>query len=281
MTPELVPLQVEARITLAEIAFERGEMTEAEAQLRTVLARYPDHLDALYLSALLAAHGGDPGRAIDALNRALRQGAVGYRDTIFFRLMEAAGDLGRRPAPDRPLCLLAHLHRYLRIFDNGHAAIAMAYARQAVAAGDRPADAYLSIGILLDKRREHDEALRALTRAMEINPRHAEALRWAAGQARGVGDLLGEYRLIRAAFEAAPTDPFYFGPLEEVVLNRLGDPHGLTALLERTLQLDPASAAAHDGLARAAAALGDRERARIHREQARALRDAALRESLK
>ena len=78
---------------------------------------------------------------------------------------------------------------------------------------------------------------------MEINPRHAEALRWAAGQARGVGDLLGEYRLIRAAFEAAPTDPFYFGPLEEVVLNRLGAPHGLTALLERTLQLDPASAA--------------------------------------
>lgn len=280
-TIDTVPDQVEAHLTLAEIAFERGESAEADVQLRAVLARSPDHLDALYLSALLGARGGDPGRAIDALNRALRQGAVGYRDTIFFRLMETAGDLGRRPPAERPRCLLAHLHRYLRIFDNGHAAIAMAYARQAVAANDRPADAYLSIGILLDKRREHDEALRALTRAAEIDPRHAEALRWAAGEARGVGDLVGEYRLTRAAFEAAPTDPVYLAALEKLLLTRLADPHGLRALLERTLQLDPTSAAAHDGLARAAAALGDRERARAHLEQARALRDAALQESVK
>ena len=56
----------------------------------------------------------------------------------------------------------------------------MAYARQAAAAGDHPADAYLTIGILHDKRREHEAASAALTRAVELNPRHAEALRWAA-----------------------------------------------------------------------------------------------------
>jgi tetratricopeptide (TPR) repeat protein len=273
-TRELAPYQIEARVTLAEIAFERGDMGEAESQLRRTLARHPDHLDALYLSALLAARVGDMGRAIDALNRALRHGAVGDRDTLLFRLMETAGDLARRPDAERPLCLLAHLHRYLRIFDNGHAAIAMAYARQAVAAGDHPTDAYLTLGILHDKRGEHDDALQALRRAVELDPRHPEALRWAAGEARNVGDLLVEYRMIRAAFEAAPTDPFYFAPLEQVLLNRLGDAHGLTALLERTLELDPASAAAHEGLARAATALGDRERARFHLERARALRDA-------
>jgi tetratricopeptide (TPR) repeat protein len=109
-TIDTVPDQVEARLTLAEIAFERGESVEADTQLRAVLARSPDHLDALYLSALLGARSGDLGRAIDALNRALRQGAVGYRDTIFFRLMETAGDLGRRPPAER-LLLSAHLRR--------------------------------------------------------------------------------------------------------------------------------------------------------------------------
>src|SRR2546430_4998135 len=39
----------------------------------------------------------------------------------------------------------AHLFRYLRIFDGAHAARALAYAELAVAANDRPADAWLTI----------------------------------------------------------------------------------------------------------------------------------------
>ena len=59
--------------------------------------------------------------------------------------MELAGDLaGARPAAEQPLCLLADLYRYLRVFDRAMAGTARAYAERAVAAGDRPADAWLS-----------------------------------------------------------------------------------------------------------------------------------------
>jgi hypothetical protein len=83
-----------------------------------------------------------------------------------------------------------------------------------------------------------------------------------------------EYRMIRAAFEAAPTDPFYLKPLEDVVLTRLGDAHGMIALAQTALGLDPSSAPGHEALARAASALGKDDLAAAHAAKARALRAA-------
>lgn len=268
----LVPAAVEPRVTLGEIELERGQFPQALVHFGEILARQPDHVDALLLSAVASARAGDHGRAIDAINRALRHNTAGTRDTLLSRFLEIAGDLAAEPPGLRPLCLLAHLHRYLRIFDEASGLVAMTYARQAIAAGDRPADAYLTIGIVHDKRGEYVAALGAMQRAIAIDARHAEAYRWAAVEAGRLHEPALEYRMIRAAFAAAPTDPFYLAPVERVVMTWFGDARTMAALMQEAIDRDPSFAGAHERLARAAEALGDRERASTHKRLATELR---------
>jgi tetratricopeptide (TPR) repeat protein len=270
-TLALVPSALEPQITLAELALERGKPGEAVKAFAAVLHRHPDHVDALYLDAVALARAGDPGSAIQSLNRALRANSAGGRDTILYRIMELAGELRERPPGQRPLCLLAHLHRYLRIFDERHGLTAMRYAQEAIAAGDRPADAYLTLGIVHDKRGEYEAARRAMGQAIVADPRHADALRWLAVEADKLGDPLLQYQMITRAFEAAPTDPFYLRDLELILVTRLGDPLGMATRMQQAIALDGSNAEAHVRLAKALALLGDDAGARQHALRARAL----------
>ena len=253
----LVPTAIEPQITLGEIALERRQAPEAAKILAAVLRRQPDHVGALYLGAVAMAHAGDPESAIQHLNLALRTNSAGERDTILYRIMELTGELRARPPAQQPLCLLAHLHRYLRIFDQRQGPIAMDYARRAIAAGDRPGDAYLTLGIVHDKRGEYDAARRAMRQAIAVNPRHVEALRWLAAEADAVGDTLKQYQMMVKVFEAAPTDPFYLPDLERVLVTKLGDPLGMAVLMERAVALDATNAEAQAQLKKALVLLGD------------------------
>ena len=255
-TLEASPSASEPRVTLAEVALDRGNLAGAARELAAVLSAHADHNEALYLSAVVHGRAGRAGEAIDALNRALRSGRAGARLTTPFRLLELAGDLEARAAGERPLCLLAHLFRYLRIFDGAHATRALAYAEGAVAANDRPADAWLTIAVVQDKLGRHAAAMQAARHALAADPRHAEAYRWAAFEAARRGDLLLEYRMLRKAFESAPTDPFYVEDLGRVVLEQMGDAHTMAALMEQALAADPGNAMARKHLAAARLALG-------------------------
>ncbi len=269
-TLALVPSASEPLLTLGELALDRGDAGGAITYFNAVLGRYPDHVDALLLSAVARGRLGDADRAIATIHRALRHGTAGTRPTIYLRILEIAGDLARRPRP--PLCLLAHYHRYLRIFDERQGALALAYAERAVAAADHPADAWLAMGIMYDKRHRPLLALHAFEQAIAFDPRHAEALRWAAVEAGQLSDHLLEYRMARAALEAAPDDIFYVAPAERIVMRRFGDGRTMTALLRMALERNPASAAVHDAQARALTALGEHERAEDHRRRAAELR---------
>ena len=261
-TLALVPTAIEPQITLGELALESGKPSEAVKIFAAVLRRHPDHVDALYLGAVAMARTGDPGAAIQSLNRALRTSSAGERDTIPYRILELTGELRARPAALQPLCLLAHLHRYLRIFDERQGLAAIDYARRAIAAGDRPADAYLTLGSVLDKSGEYAAARRAMRQAVATDPRHAEALRWLALEAAKAGDLLTQHQMMTRAFEAAPTDPFYLPDLERVLVVNLGDPLGMAMLMERALALDATNTEAQAQLKKALALLGDQEGAR-------------------
>jgi tetratricopeptide (TPR) repeat protein len=267
----LVPTAVEPQITLGELALERGQRPEALRIFAAVLRRYPDHVDARYLYAVAMAHVGDPASAIQSLSRAFRANSAGERDTILYRIMELTGELHARPPGQQPLCLLAHLHRYLRIFDQRQGLIAMEYAQRAIAAGDQPADAYLTLGVVHDKRGEYEAARRAMRQAIAVDPRHAEALRWLAVEADKVGDTLMQYQMMTRAFEAAPTDPFYLPDIERVLVTKLRDPLGMATLMERAVALDATNAEAHAQLKKALALLGDHDGARRQSQQFAAL----------
>jgi tetratricopeptide (TPR) repeat protein len=277
-TLALVPGAAEPMLTLAEIALVRGRPDEAERHADAARARHPDHVDALYLAAVAHAYRGDDGVAIDALNRALRQGRSS-RDSVFFHVMEVTGHLTRRPPAQQPASLLAHLYRYLRIYDPVNGTRAIAHARRAIAAGDHPADAYLTLGVVYDKIGEHAQSLHAVEQAVAADPRHAEAYRWIAVEAWRRADPLLRYRMARAAFESAPTDPFYLHTLDETVLRALGDPHTMTVLLRRAVELDPRNAEAHERLAAVARLQGDAATAATHAHAARSLWHTFLSES--
>ena len=277
-TLALVPGAAEPTLTLAEIALVRGRPDEAERHADAVRERHPDHVDALYLSAVAHAYRGDDGVAITAMNRALRQGRAD-RETMLFHVMEVTGHLARRPAEQQPASLLAHLYRYLRIYDPANGTLAIAHARRAIAAGDHPADAYLTLGVVYDKIGEHAESLQAVTRAVTADPRHAEAYRWIAVEAWRRSDPLLRYRMARAAFEAAPADPFYLRTLDESVLRALGDPYTMTTLLRRAVEVDPRNAEAHERLAAVARMQGDVAAAVAHAHTARVLWHTLLIES--
>lgn len=268
----LVPSAVAPRITLAEVALDRGKPAEAIGHLQSVLAEQPDHVDALLLTAVARSRRNEDRPAIAAFNRALRQNSAGSRPTLFLRVLELAGDLAPPGRPPRSLCLLAHLHRYLRIFDEAHGEIAMDWARQAVAARDHPADAYLAMGIALNKRGRYADALAAFQQAIAVEPRHAEALRWAGNQGRHVHDPVLRYRMAKAALEAAPGDPYYLEVADYVVIKWFGDTKAAAALMHRVIEADPRNADAHERLAQAAGQLGETERSAAHTRRAAELR---------
>jgi tetratricopeptide (TPR) repeat protein len=255
------PASVPARLTLAEVALQHGEPREALAVLGPALGGRSEHFDALLLAAVAHARSGESGAAIDLLNRALRSQRVEERLTSFLQALEVTGELSRQPAASRPACLLAHLHRYLRIFDSSHGRVAVRRAKEAIARGDRPADAYLTIGVVYEKQGYPDDALAALREAIERDERHPEALRWTAILYRRRGDLVNEYQMTKRAYEAAPSDPFYVSYFGEVLIDRLGDLRQAKTVWERAVQESPGNVFALAQLGRVERFLGNDARA--------------------
>jgi tetratricopeptide (TPR) repeat protein len=254
------PASVPARLTLAEVALQRGEAPETLAVLAPLLDGWDAPFDALLLAAVARARTGEAGTAIDLLNRALRTSEVEVRLTSFLQALEVTGELSRQPTAS-PACLLAHLHRYLRIFDSSQGRVAVRRAKAAIARGDRPADAYLTIGVVYEKQGYPDDALAALQQAVERNGRHPEALRWTAHLYRRRGDLLSEYRMIKRAYEAAPSDPFYVNHFGEVLIDRMGDLRQAKTVWDRAVTESPDNAFALVQLGHVERFLGNNARA--------------------
>jgi tetratricopeptide (TPR) repeat protein len=264
------PASVPARLLLAEVALERDLPTTAARLASEALTAAPEDVDAEILLSLARAREGAAPEAIAALNRALRSGRAGGRLVTFYQVLATTGALASRPTPARPQCLIAHFHRYLRVFDQSEARPAARWARRAIAARDQPADAYVTLGVLNDNAGRPDDALAAFEAARQADPRHAEAHRWAAVMYGKRGDLLNEYRAITMALEVSG-DAFYADYFYEIAVNRIGDPARAAALLEPLGSRAPNDVHLHERLGRVWALLGDETRALEHYRQAAAL----------
>lgn len=251
-----------AALNLAEIALERGETDRALERVTAALTRSPDDVDGWLLSAVINARLGKHDRAVDAFHRALRTGGVETRPTVFLWVLRTAGELLEQPSQTTPWCVLAQAFRYLRIYDPANARPAIRYARRAIAVGDRPSDAYVAIGVVERKRGRSARALEAFLRSVEIDPKNAEASRWAATIYSEQGDLVREYRMSKTAFEAATHDPFYVRPLNYVLVEKLGDVRQATDLFERAVVVHPDNVRLHDRLGYLYGFVGDHQRSR-------------------
>jgi Flp pilus assembly protein TadD len=83
-----------------------------------------------------------------------------------------------------------------------------------------------------------------------------------------MGDLANEYRMARAASEAAPGDPYYVEDLAFLVIDKLGDFRQAVALLERARRASPEDVNVLSRLGHAYGFLGDHARSVEHYRRA-------------
>lgn len=264
----------QALLTLGRLALDEGQGPEALALFSRVLDRFEDQLDALLLSAIAHTRTGQNGLAIDALKRALRDWRGPPRPTSFLAVLEASGDLGQRPAGPKPLCLLAHYHRFLRIFDDAQGQVAIEYAKQAIAAGDRPDDAWVTIGIIYGFWGRSEDSREALAKAVAANPRNPDALLRAALVYGESGDAVTERRLTMEAAELGGDDPYYTSGLQHYLVEKLGDYHQAREYFLRRLAKNPDSPDDLQRLGQISSLLGDQSQAIAYLRRALALRPA-------
>lgn len=253
------PRALQPRLTLAEVALARKQYTEALDQVGQALQLRPDDYDALLLATVAHARRSDWNAAVETLKRALRQDRAERRYTVFLAVLETTGDVAGLTNP--PFCLLAHLHRYLRIHDPARADSAEWYARRAIDAGDRADDAWVTIAIVQDKQGKRRHALEAFQRALAVNPANTAALLGAARLRADRGEIAAEYQLLRRAFQATPDDPFVADRLHAVLTHKLGDFRQALAMEQALVTEHPNDARAWWRLGSVQLTLGDHQAA--------------------
>lgn len=232
------PADREALLNLGEIALLRGDPLQTLAFSDRVLQNETDQYDALLLSSVAHARLGNYKTSVDILKRGLRYSRVESRITSFLTVLKETGDLADLPKKSKPLALLAHYYRYLRIFDHANGRAAVRYAKEAIASGDQIDDAHLTWGIVFEKEDKPEKAFFHYLKAIESNPKNADAHRRAGNIYSDRGDLLNEYRMRKAAFEAE-RDPFYFNHFIDFLTEKMGDYHQALILSKNLLEANP------------------------------------------
>ena len=246
-------------LTLAEVALARGQYDAALAHTARALKLQPDDYDALLITTLAQARRGNRAAELDTLKRALRQDRLERRYSVFLATLQAAGDLALQDDP--PLCLLAHVHRYLSAYDPARTDTAAQYAQRAVEANDRTDDALVTLALVHGARGQRRKALEEFERAIAANGSNTAALLGAARLYAARGERAGEYRMVQAAFRVTPDDPYVAERFHDVLTRGLGDYQQALAVAETAVAARPDAAPAWARLAALQSRLGDHDAA--------------------
>jgi predicted O-linked N-acetylglucosamine transferase (SPINDLY family) len=179
-----------------------GQLPAAAALLERVLARNPDHLDALQDYALLALGAGKPQAAAACAARwgALQPGsaealvALGVAQRQCGRLAEAVASLTRAVAL-APDMFDARMNLGNVLLDSATPVDALPHYQRALEIQPTSPSAHNNLGNLHRELRKPTEALAAYRRALELDPAHAWA--W-----NNVGNILKDFGDTEAAIEA-------------------------------------------------------------------------------
>ena len=147
-TPDPGKETVEQALGRAQAATQAKRYGEADGICRDVLAASPEHPSALALQGVIAAHSGDPERAVTLLERAL----------------------ARHPGVASWHANLCSLYRILNRVTEAAAA-----GREAVRLAPDNADNLVNLSLAFTDLDERDNAIACLLRAVGLNPTHADA----------------------------------------------------------------------------------------------------------
>ena len=159
-----------------------GRLAEAEAGYREVLAKRPDHFQALRLLGVLAGQAGRPQVALELLTRAtaLNPGDLEVRINLASILL-ATRNFGAAAAACRQALLLrpdyppAHHFLGIALYGAGQVGAAVAQYQEALRLKPEYPEAWVNLGIALQARGTMDEAVAAYREAVRLNPTLAVA----------------------------------------------------------------------------------------------------------
>lgn len=238
------PNNIDALLNLSELALRDQANDQALELLTKVLQLEKDQYDALLLSSIAHASKQDYSPAIQDLTRALRWNRTETRFTSFLGTLEITGELTDRNHAQRPLCLLAHYYRYLRIYDESNARPAIRFANQAIEVDDHPSEAYATEAIIALRQHHPDDALVLAKKAIEKDAHNAAAHRIAATVYGDRGDLDAEYHARLAEMNAAPNDEFYNKSVFYFLVDKVGDYYRALEVAQNLLVAVPDNATA-------------------------------------
>ena len=139
---------MQALLSVALEQHRRGELAEAARHYRTILEDRPEHPDANHLLGVVSIQGGDPGRAVALIGRAI---ALAPREAAFHGNLAEA--FRRLRQPDR----------------------AIAAAKAALALRPRFPEAANTLGLALADLGRFDEAVDRYEEALRFRPEFAAA----------------------------------------------------------------------------------------------------------
>ena len=162
--------------------FRRGDVGGAEAALKAVLVRAPDHVQALSVLGALALQTGRTGDAVTYFGRAatLSPGAHGVHSNLGLALRDAKRAEDALASFERALAIKpdyvpAIFNRALVFEDMGRWDHALAAYSRVLAIDPSHAEAHNNRGLLLARAGDFAGALASYDRALAANPSYAEA----------------------------------------------------------------------------------------------------------
>lgn len=254
------PEDINALLALAQTSYDQEDFPRTAEYLKQLQSLYHDNTDALLLAALLATRDPTRGDPILLLNQALRTGTAARNLTSFLNALEITGYLLSKPRRERPLALLAHYYRVLRIYDGGMAGIVIRTAHRAIQKGDHPADAFVCIGMIYKKAGKPYKALEAFRDSVAAVPSQALAYFQAAVLYELVGDTANQYLYLKNAFRADLADAFYLRALNRFLTDRK-ESLAIQRFVSEGLTANPNSIPAHAALASSLLMLSEKREA--------------------
>ena len=234
-----------------------GQLAEAEAIYRQILAQQPAHSGALHLLGVIASQCGKPESAVEMIREALRiqpdfpAACVNLGNALHaLHRRDEAGAAYRRAIELQPDFAEAHNNLGAILREQGRLGEAIAAYQRAAQCNPAYAEAHSNLGVALCEQNRHTEAIAACQRALQLRPDFADAhynLGNAFGREKSTGKAIAAYR---RAIELRPDFAMAFLNLGSALMEQGRFDEAVEAY-RRAIVLMPESAIARNNMGNA------------------------------
>jgi predicted O-linked N-acetylglucosamine transferase (SPINDLY family) len=256
---------------------ESGQLRQAEAIYRQILAQKPRHAGAMYCLGLIALVSGRSDVAVDLIRQAVALSPknpdaynnLGLALMGIGQIDEAIAGY-RRAITLNPNFPLPYNNLGIALEQKGQGEEAVAAFRKAIALKPDFPEAYNNLGNALRARGQLDEALPCFRRAIAIKPDYPQAHMNLGNTLGATGHLEEAIAACRQAIALMPNYPEAYSNLG-VALAHKGELDEAIAAYRRAIELNPNLAAAYDDLGNVLKDMGQQDQSFTAYRQAIAL----------